>query len=254
MAGASVSLSATKQDINYLRPFTQPLSAETEAYITKFVQDYLSDDPSFDLQAQQYKIYAASVYGKEKNPIFKYYVALENPKIIIINEDWFARLTDSEKRFVLGKNFFKLYRSADTVMQRANRNKLFLLGVLSIAELGVGIGVYKFLDHNRGYVQRQFSRLTRGLIGYLAAATMSITVSSFFLKRFDEKQIFALTEQVIEKFNCLDGALGVYKQMQYDLAPYAQVVYWKETYAFINKIVPHLERLKAQKEELMLKS
>ncbi len=209
----------------------------------KFVKDLMKElDVDYGLTLLQ-----PSAYLKEISPQFAYEaVFLAEYYTLFINEEWLNKLSEQEKRFLIGKNLLKI-KNQLPYFKRAKKHFLRTAG-FRIGEFVSTLILYKYLGRTETFKgSGWWKRLQRLSIALIPTFLFEVLIQRPLAKKTEEQMLFDDAKYAVETLNCHDGALQLYNRLKEELAPQAQTSYWYYYYKGLEKLIPYIESLKAQK-------
>ncbi len=231
MLCALFAMLSCRADLNLL--IGNQVSSDLEQYVKNMAQDLGI--------TQQIKVVQPSVYYKEIAPVVCYGYALMPYNIIFIDEDWFSVLSESEKRYTLGRCLLPL-KDGKLLSNTYDRRWYSMRGALGICEAGMAYVTYNYV-YKLGY---SLSRNMRIGITLVQSLLFELCVEKPLITLYKKRKRNELTLRIIRELDCLDGALDLCKRWKKEIAPQADTFYWKEFYTEVCRLIPWLEKVKQQ--------
>ena len=209
----------------------------------KFVKDLIKElDINYDITLVQ-----PSAYVKRISPQFAYEaVFLAEYQTLFINEEWLNRLSEPEKRFLIGKNLLKIKNQLQ-YFKRAKKQFL-IKGLFVLGELTSLLMIYRYLGRTETFKgPGWWNRLQKLGISLIPSFLFEVFIHYPMAKKSEEKMLFDDAKYAVETLDCHEGALQLYRRLKEELTPDAQTSYWYYYYKGLEKLIPYLESLKPQK-------
>lgn len=181
----------------------------------------------------------------EVGPIYMFENYSADVNMWIINEAWFDALTPEEQRYVVGNRLLAIEKTTAAYLdaEKALNFNLYATGIAEIVlALGLGFALYAY-SHSK----------MKAIIASIALVGALDYLSDPFFESMKNQKVLGIIYQaddyIVQKLDCLDGALSVLKQKRDLVEPLynKDKAYWKINYEVLAPRIAHLETLKTTK-------